>query len=143
MPDQFVVPQFIDAEDKIFGPITARQFLIMLITGLVVLALFRLLNFVPFLIVGIPLVVIGGVVAFVRINGQAFHYFLLNSIQTFRKPRLRVWYRQYSNEQLNLYINQKPEAVPEGFKRKEFLSTSRLADLSLVVNTGGVYKPED
>ena len=28
--DRFVVPQFIDVEDKIFGPVTVRQFLILL-----------------------------------------------------------------------------------------------------------------
>ena len=29
--EQFVVPQFIDAEDKILGPLTGRQFVIMLL----------------------------------------------------------------------------------------------------------------
>ena len=30
---RFTVPQFIDVEDKIFGPLTTRQFLIMLVVG--------------------------------------------------------------------------------------------------------------
>ena len=36
MPDQFVVPQFIEVEDKIFGPVTTRQFVVLLIGGLFV-----------------------------------------------------------------------------------------------------------
>ena len=35
--DQFVVPQFIDAEDKIFGPLTARQFIIVMFMMLLIL----------------------------------------------------------------------------------------------------------
>ncbi|KKS92044.1 MAG: hypothetical protein UV69_C0039G0006, partial [Parcubacteria group bacterium GW2011_GWE2_43_12] len=30
---QFVVPQFIDVEDKIIGPITVRQFIIIMVGG--------------------------------------------------------------------------------------------------------------
>ena len=34
---QFTVPQFIDVEPKIIGPITTRQFLIFLAAGLMLL----------------------------------------------------------------------------------------------------------
>ena len=143
MPDQFVVPQFIDAEDKIFGPVTARQFIILMVVFMAEFALFRLLSFVTFLLVGIPLIVLGGIVAFVRINGSPFHYFFLNLIQTFKKPRLRVWSREYSDTELRelIKIIVPPPTTP--FVRKEFTGTSRLQELTLVVNTGGIYKPEE
>lgn len=143
MPEQFVVPQFIDAEDKIFGPITARQFIILMVTGLLGFGFFKLLTFVQFLMVGIPLVILGGTFAFARINGQAFHYFVLNLLQTFKKPKLRVWNKVYTDAQLRTYMQQEAPPPPPVIPHKPLVSSSRLTELSLVVNTGGVYKPEE
>ncbi len=143
MPEQFTVPQFIDAEDKIFGPITARQFIILLVTFLIDAALWKLLSFVAFLLTAIPILMIGGVFAFARINGQPFHYFLLNLIQTFKKPSLRVWDKTKTDAELKEYMAKKPPPPAEKFQRKAPLSTSRLQELTLVVNTGGVYKPDE
>lgn len=143
MPDQFVVPQFIDAEDKIFGPITARQFIILMVVFMIEFGMFRLLSFVAFLIIGIPFFALGGIVAFVRINGAPFHYFFLNLIQTFKKPRLRVWSREYSDSELKELMRTTPPPPLTHVVRKEFTGTSRLQELTLVVNTGGIYKPEE
>ncbi|PJE76815.1 hypothetical protein COV05_02495 [Candidatus Uhrbacteria bacterium CG10_big_fil_rev_8_21_14_0_10_48_16] len=143
MPEQFTVPQFIDAEDKIFGPVTARQFIILMIVFLLDFILFRLLSFTQFLIFGIPLIMLGGVVAFVRINGAPFHYFILNIIQTLKKPRLRVWSRGYSDSELRELIKVTPPPPSTHISRKAFAGGSRLQELTLVVNTGGVYKPEE
>ena len=139
---QFVVPQFIDVEDKIFGPITTRQFLILLIAALFLFLAFRLSDTALF---AFWLIVVGGsalVLAFVRINGQAFHFVLLNIVQTLRRPSRRVWSKQYSNQELEelrravpVDVEVKPSAVPQ-------LSYNRLRDLSLIVNTGGYYRPE-
>ncbi len=143
MPGQFVVPQFIDSEDKIFGPVTARQFLILMVATLLEFILFKLLSFVTFLIVGVPLIMVAGVVAFLRVNGATFHYFALNLIQTMRRPKLRVWNKVYTDSELKDLIKQEPPPPILGFKRKEFSASSRLQELTLVVNTGGVYQPED
>lgn len=143
MPDQFTVPQFIDAEDRIIGPVTARQFIILMVVGLIEFALFKLVSFVQFLVIGVPLVAVGGIVAFMKVNGQPFHYFLLNLLQTLKKPRLRVWSKVYSDAQLKELMAQKATPPPAVFTRKEFTAASRLQELTLVVNTGGVYKPED
>ena len=47
---QFVVPQFIDVEDKVIGPVTVRQFLILLVGGGVLFIAYRLSDFTLFLI---------------------------------------------------------------------------------------------
>ncbi|MDD4995289.1 MAG: PrgI family protein [Patescibacteria group bacterium] len=143
MPEKFVVPQFIDVEDKIFGPITTRQFVILLVDGLFVFIAFKLLEKILFIPAAILLLGAGGLLAFIKVNGMPFHFFLLNIIQTMKRPSLRVWDKTPSNTELRAYIS-KPEvkAAPVPPK-KEPLTTSRLSELSLIVNTGGLYKPEE
>ncbi len=140
--DQFVVPQFIDVEDKIFGPITTRQFIILLSAGLLLFIVFKLADITLFIFLA---VLIGGstlVLAFVKINGQPFHYFLLNIIQTIRRPSRRIWYKSFTNSELTESIKSGKVEMVEAVKEIPRLSYSRLRDLSLVVNTGGYYKPE-
>ena len=142
MPDQFVVPQFIDAEDKILGPITARQFVIMLVAFLMGAILWKLLSFVFFLLVFIPLFAASATVAFVKVNGQPFHFFFLNLIQTIKRPGMRVWDKTLTTAELKAHIKEElPPPLPK-FARKGLTTSSRLQELTLVVNTGGVYKPE-
>ena len=78
----FVVPQFIDAEDKILFFITVRQFIIMLVDLLLIYLLNRILTFGLFLLAGAPLLGVGIVVAFVKIYGQTFHFFFINMNST-------------------------------------------------------------
>lgn len=140
---QFVVPQFIDVEDKIFGPVTARQFVILLAAGLTLFAAFKLADFALFVVL---LIVIGGgslVVAFVKINGQAFHYFLLNIIQTLRRPSLRIWNKIYTTEDIKRLRGEGRVIVPEKAVAIKRYSYSRIRDLSLTVNTGGYYQAEE
>lgn len=139
MQQQFIVPQFIDVEDKIFGPITVRQFLIILCGSLMIFLAYRFADFQLFVLLT---ALIGGTTllfAFARINGQTFHYFLLNLFQTLRKPSIRIWRKIYTDSELNYSIKQGVAEIvmPEV---KKMARPQRMRDLSLVVNTGGYYK---
>ncbi|MFH1405353.1 MAG: PrgI family protein [Patescibacteria group bacterium] len=143
MPDQFVVPQFIDAEDKIFGPITVRQFVILMTAALIDGALYKLLSFTKFFILAVIIVVFAGILAFVRINGMPFHFFILNLIQTLRRPGLRVWDKRYTEKELQAFMNEEAPEIPQHAPHKQAMSASRLQELTLVVDTGGVYQPDE
>lgn len=137
--DQFVVPQFIEVEDKIFGPITTRQFIILLVAGLILFIAFKLADTALFIFLA---AVIGGlalIIAFVKINGQPFHYFLLNMVQTARRPSRRIWAKTFSKEELQESIRSAKVEVVEVPKAVSRMSYSRIRDLSLIVNTGGYY----
>lgn len=140
---KYTVPQFIDVEDKIIGPLTTRQFLILLLTAGLMFLDFKLFDFGLFLATAIPTFALGGTFAFFRVNGQPFHFFLLNMVQTLKRPALRVWDKEYSDEELRFIIKTPPPPPPPKRIRKEALATTKLTELSLVVNTGGVYNPED
>jgi hypothetical protein len=143
MAEKFVVPQFIEVEAKIIGPITARQFIIMMVDFLFIFIEFSLLERILFIPVGLLTLVMGGVLAFVKINGMPFHFFLLNIIQTLKKPSLRVWDKRLTDAEVRQYIKKEEVKAAPVEPKKEPLTTSRLSELSLVVNTGGLYKPED
>jgi len=143
MPDKFIVPQFIDTEDKILGPITVRQFLICLGAVLVIFIEYKIFQFLYFILFAVITGGVAGVFAFVKINGQPFHIFFINVLQTRMRPPLRIWNKDKSDSELRYYMGKK-EAPPlpptPGKARPE---STRLRDLSLTVNTGGVYNPEE
>jgi len=140
---QFVVPQFIDVEDKILGPITTRQFAIIMVTALVMFIIYKILYIWYALAIDVMLLAAALVLAFVRVNGQPFHYFLLNFFQTFRRPPIRVWNKELNDAEIIALskVDIPPPPPPKVYK--EAPTTSRLSQLALVVNTGGVYHPEE
>lgn len=142
--NQFVVPQFLDVEAKIIGFITMRQFLIMLAVLIAEFLIYRLfLSVLVQMVLGIPLLVAGGVFAFFKVNGQPFHYIMLNMVQSFRKPMLRVWDKTLSDADLKLFLNKEEKTPPPPPPTKAPIERGRLSELTLVVNTGGVYSPEE
>lgn len=143
MRHQFVVPQFLDVESKIIGPITARQFLILLGVLLAEFVVYRVfLSVVAMLMIGVPILAGGIIFAFVRVNGQPFHFIVLNMVQTFRKPLLRVWDKTLSDADLRQYLKKEEKVEVTVKPRKAPIEHGRLNELTLVVNTGGVYSPD-
>ncbi len=138
---QFTVPQFIDVEDKIIGSITARQFVIMLAAFLLMAIFYRIFDISLFATLSVITFVVFGTFAFAKVNGRPFHFFVLNLIQTLKKSKFRVWNNQLRQFEINI------EIPIEDFGRKyapkaEKISSSRLTELSLVVDTGGGYGGE-
>jgi hypothetical protein len=142
MPTQFLVPQFIDVEDKIIGPITVRQFIIMIVALVVGALFYRLFSFLIFIVLTVLDFSLAGGLAFAKVNGRPVHFFLLNFIQTLKRPNIRIWNKAS-------YVSGVQEVHDEKLKAndtvqiKESLSGSKLQDLSLVINTGGLYSPDE
>ena len=140
---QFVVPQFIDVEDKVIGPITVRQFITMLVGGGIMFIEYKLADFALFVM---EAVVTAGIIfglAFIKVNGRPIHYFLLNVFQTSRKPKIRVWQKKFTNTELKGYSKKKEHKLPPQIITKNKVRASRLAEMSLIVDTGGVYQGEN
>ncbi|MCA9359779.1 PrgI family protein [Candidatus Kaiserbacteria bacterium] len=88
---RFEVPQFIEVEDKIFGPLTWRQFLY--VGGGVGMAvvMFFTLPFIFFLILGLPLGLLSAALAFYPVNNRPFSFFLEAIINYTKGQRLYLW----------------------------------------------------
>ena len=139
---QFVVPQFLDVEDKVIGPITVRQFIILLVAGGLVFLAYKVSDFTLFLLWLLVIAVFTIVFAFIKINGRPVHYFILNFIQTIKRPRLTLWDKRLTPAELQLAMKEitiKPIVPP---RYKPLVGSSRLVELSLIVDTGGVYEGE-
>ena len=145
MPDKFIVPQFIDNEDKILGPVTVRQFVLSLVGAGTIFVEYKLFTTPYFILMGIITAGIVGTFGFMKVNGQPFHIFFLNFVQTMSRPAIRVWDKRPTDAEIRALIHPQiiPERVEAAFVHKERPGSTRLRDLSLIVNTGGVYTPEE
>jgi len=137
---QFIVPQFIDVESKIIGPLTVRQFLIFLVGAGLIFIVFKLASFWLAAIEGLVIFALTGVFAFMKINGRPFHYFLLNLLQTVKRPTMKIWNKQFVGKIAK--TKKKKEKAKEIFIPKQPLTVSCLSKLSLIVDTGGAYQEE-
>jgi len=142
MSDRFIVPQFIDTEDKIWGPITVRQFIIILAGVLFGFVAYKLSDFSLFIFWAILIAFFVGVFAFYKINGAPFHVFALNFVDSrFKKPSLRVWRKQHIKVE-EFKSKKDKEKKEEIIAPKHIASSRKLSELSLIIDTGGVYKGE-
>ncbi len=88
---QFQVPQFIEMEDKIFGPLTFRQFIYL---GGGVGSAYLTWRILPFFIaipVALALVGFAATLAFFSFNGRPFIVAVENAFFFFIHPHLYLW----------------------------------------------------
>ncbi len=91
---QFKVPQFIDVEDKVVGPLSFRQFAYLAGgTGLVYLS-FRLLPIIIALPVAVALGALALALAFMKYNDKPFVHVLESFIRFHAKSKLYLWRKQ-------------------------------------------------
>jgi hypothetical protein len=88
---QFQVPQFIDVEDRIFGPLTLRQFLYLAAAGALSFFLFFILT--TKLWIGLTAVFVGiaAALAFVKINGQSLPVMAGYMLRFLWLPKFYIW----------------------------------------------------
>ncbi len=88
---QFEVPQFIEIEDKIFGPLTWRQFVYIAGGGGIAVVLFLTAPFIIFFIIGIPIALLALALAFFPVNNQPFSRLLESMYNYATGHKLYLW----------------------------------------------------
>jgi len=135
---RYIVPQFIDSEDKIFGPVTIRQFLVCTLGGLLIFVSYKLSDFSLFML---ETILIGGttiVIAFVKVNGKKFHNFFIDLLNfLFKTPKLSVWQKK-ENAVIEKKIEVEEKKDDYVFEPKN-LPRTKLSEISLIIDTGGAY----
>lgn len=121
---RFQTPQFIEIEDKIFGPLTFRQFIYLAGGAGLVFILWRLLP----IFISIPLIIpVAGLslaLAFYKVNDRSFVYALEALFRYMTRGRLYLWKKQPKEAQ------RAEEAPAESGLIVPKLSESKLKDIA-------------
>lgn len=115
------VPQFIDVEDKVAGPLTWKQLGWMIAMGVLLFLLYTVFSGILFFLIAVPVVVLFCALAFVRPNGMAFPQFLFYCITFLFRPKVSVWERPVRSKQLAQNIpKSEPEKITKTVSQKDF-----------------------
>ncbi len=128
------VPQRIDMEDRVIGPLTLTQFFYLLFGGLFLYLLnswtagspFRII----FYILAVPVGFLSIALAFVKIQDRPFIYFLGAIIKYLQRPRRRVWLKGEAVRTAQI-VDKKEEQVVAPHKD---LDINRVRDVSKIVD---------
>lgn len=134
---QFKVPQNIDMEDKIIGPLTLTQFFYLLFGGLIIYILFSnlALNGYGFLfwILAIPIGLFSFALAFIKVQDRPFPSFIAAGIKFLLQPRQRVWQRYEPPKELVATPKKKIVQDPEPAKKQ--LDSVRVHELAQILDS--------
>lgn len=112
---QFKVPQFIDVEDKLFGPFTFKQFAYMAGGAGLIFVIYKVLPLWIGIFLILPIGILSALLTFYRINNKPFIDYLQAGVSYFMSSRLYIWKQRL--------------AGPEDVARKD---TSPLAQKSMI-----------
>jgi len=104
---RFEVPQFIEVEAKIFGPLTWKQFIYIAGGAGVIAVLYLTTSFIWVVLIGVPFGILAVTLAFHKINNRPLSIFLESAVNYLMKSKLYLWKK--SEQQT---ISQKSEASP-------------------------------
>jgi hypothetical protein len=97
---QFQVPQFIDIEDKIFGPLTLKQFLYLAGAGAFSFILFFALQTPVWIGITVLMFIIAATLAFIKYNGQTMLTIGGSFLKYLWLPKFYLWKYSSPNKEL-------------------------------------------
>lgn len=128
----FNVPQYIDVEDKVAGPLTARQLLWMIGMGAALMFLWSIFDTGGFFVSAIPVVCAFVALAFYRPYNQPLITFIGHAIMFVVRPKVYVWER---------YVKASPQKERPKEPEAKIISISKtvtadeISRLAKIVNT--------
>lgn len=130
------VPQYIDVEDKIVGPLTAKQLGWVIALGIILLVLWNMSSKPVFFIVGLPATLLFLALAFYRPYGQPLGSFVIFGVMYFFRPKVYFWKRTPQKE---VRIAQKNTKI-DGIAKDKRLTADSLKDLAQLLDSEGMMK---
>ena len=125
---KFQVPQFIEIEDKIFGPLTFKQFIYLTGAGGVVFVLWRIFPLFVAIIIAAPIIALAGALAFYKINKRPFVFILESAFKYMLRNRLYIW-KSKDTDKIKEQ-KKKEEKTQKSSIYVPKLSTSKLKDIA-------------
>lgn len=128
---QFNVPQFVNVEDKIAGPLTWKQLLWMIGMGAALMTLFSIFETGFALVVGVPVALLFIALAFYKPNGFPLTNFIFHGVLFLFRPKVAVWERPVKKLPAftpTAVTTQKPPA------EKKMLTDEKLKELARILD---------
>jgi len=122
---RFRVPQFIDIEDKLFGPLTFKQFTYLVGGGGLMYVIYRIIPFWIAIFIILPIAGLSLLLAFYKINKKPFIYYLNAGITYYISSKLYIW-----KQRLVKPGDKKEESVPEPISIIPKTTADSIKDLS-------------
>ncbi|PIT90863.1 hypothetical protein COU17_03670 [Candidatus Kaiserbacteria bacterium CG10_big_fil_rev_8_21_14_0_10_49_17] len=123
---RYQVPQFIEVEDKIFGPLTLKQFIYLIGGGGIAYMLWQFLPLYIALILIAPVAALSLGLAFYKVNNQPLITVLEYAVRYAINNKLYLWEPKKPNAKKEKVVEKTEEAVVPVPK----LSQNRLKDLA-------------
>lgn len=134
---QYKVPQDVEAEDKLLGPFSFRQFIYLIVAAIAGFLAWALAQvFIGLLILPLPIVLFFLILALPLRKDQPMEAYLLAMVQFFLKPHNRYW---SPDGDISLVEITAPH-VEEKHLTKDYSgdeASQRLAYLANIIDTGG------
>lgn len=88
----YKVPQDVEADDKLIGPFSFRQFVYLIIVALAILMAWGLAQlFIPLAIIPLPIILFFGALALPLRKDQPMEIYMAAMVSFYLKPRRRMW----------------------------------------------------
>ena len=91
---EYQVPQFIEVEDKIIGPLTLKQFIYVAGAGGLCVVFISYLPIIVALLFSVPVVALAAALAFYKMNGKPFIEVLEAGFNYYTGAKLFLWKHQ-------------------------------------------------
>ena len=134
---RYKVAQDVEAEDKILGPFSFRQFIYLLVAAAGIALAWGLSQvFLPLAVIPVPIILLFGALALPLRKDQPMEVYLAAVVSFYTKPRRRMWQPDGINSLIEITVPEKVE-----IERTKNLSQDeaerRLAYLSQLADTHG------
>lgn len=141
---QYKIPQNVGIEDRIVGPLTLRQLIILSVGAAISYMLFAVLskvyelNMLEYGVIALPFL-FSAAVALIRINDNSFSKFVLLFVEFGVKPKKRVWDHRGISNLVAPDLTEQKDAGAETKKEGEPVRKNiNLRDLSHILDSGGL-----
>lgn len=106
----YKVPQDVEAEDKLIGPFSFRQFIYLIVVAIAGFVAFVLAQvFVPLIIIPIPVIILFGALALPLRKDQPMETYLLAVVRFYLKPKRRMWDPEGATSHIEITVPQTQE----------------------------------
>ncbi len=122
---QFNVPQFIEGDTKIVGPLSFKQFAYILVAGIISVLLYFTVSFALFLFLSIFILGLGFSLALLKVKGTSLPSLIKNFLIYLTKPKVYLW---------------KKKTTPVKAQKKEVIEKEEEPKIKLIKKTSNLKK---